>query len=106
MAGAKNPKLKNQKCFGYDLAYFGYEYLKGKGEINLFWLIEIYKDFPKKEKFFTQMFQLLSGTDKLQQQIEAGKTAEEIKATWKDGLEKFKVTRKKYLLYKDVDLSH
>jgi len=106
MAGAKNPKLKNKKCFGYDLAYFGSEYLKEKGEINLFWLIEIYKDFPKKEKFFTQMFQLLSGTDKLQQQIEAGKTAAEIKATWKDGLEKFKVTRKKYLLYKDVDLSH
>lgn len=103
MSGAKNPKLKAEKCFGYDLEYFSTEYLKGKGEINLFWLAEIYKDFPTKDNFFTKMFQLLSGTDKLQQQIEAGKTEEEIKATWKDGLEKFKVTRKKYLLYNDFE---
>tara|TARA_B100000809_G_scaffold266365_1_gene328736 strand:+ start:1460 stop:2692 length:1233 start_codon:yes stop_codon:yes gene_type:complete len=103
MSGAKNPKLKDQKCFGYDLEYFSTEYLKDKGGINLFWLTEVYKDFPNKEKFFTRMFQLLSGTDKLQQQIEAGKTEEEIKATWKDGLEKFKVTRTKYLLYNDFE---
>lgn len=103
MAGAKNPKLKDVKCYGYDLEYFSTEYLKGKGGINLFWLTEVYKDFPNKEKFFTRMFQLLSGTDKLQQQIEAGKTEEEIKATWKDGLEKFKVTRTKYLLYNDFE---
>ena len=51
------------------------------------------------EGFFTKMFQLLSGTNKLQQQIEAGKTEEEIKASWKDGLTKYSIIRKKYLLY-------
>lgn len=103
MDGAKNPKLKDEKCFGYDLEYFSTEYMKGKGELNLFWLTEIYKDFPNKGNFFTPMFQLLSGTDKLQQQIEAGKTDKEIKATWQEGLKAFKVTRKKYLLYNDFE---
>ncbi|MDG1475986.1 MAG: DUF1343 domain-containing protein [Vicingaceae bacterium] len=103
MDGAKKPKLKDQKCFGYDLEYFGAEYLKGKGGINLFWLTETYKNFPNKEKFFTRMFQLLSGTDKLQQQIETGKTEDEIKASWKDGLAKYSIIRKKYLLYKDFE---
>lgn len=103
MGGAKNPKLNGEKCFGYDLEYFSTEYLKGKGELNLFWLTETYKDFPKKEGFFTKMFQLLSGTNKLQQQIEAGKTEEEIKATWKEGLAKYSTIRKKYLLYNDFE---
>jgi uncharacterized protein YbbC (DUF1343 family) len=103
MDGAKNPKLKDVKCYGYDLEYFSTEYLKGKGEINLFWITEIYKNFPNKEKFFTPMFQLLSGTDKLQQQIKVGKTETEIKETWKNGLTKFKVIRKKYLLYNDFE---
>jgi len=101
--GAKKPKLEGQKCNGYDLAYFSTEYMKRKGELNLFWLIEIYKKFPEKEEFFTRMFQLLSGTDKLQQQIETGKTEEEIKASWQEGLKTFKQTREKYLLYKDFD---
>ncbi|MBL4669300.1 MAG: DUF1343 domain-containing protein [Flavobacteriales bacterium] len=103
MAGSKKPKLKGEQCNGYDLSFFGTEYIKGKGEINLYWLTEIYKNFPKKEKFFTEMFQLLSGTDKLQQQIETGKTEEEIKTTWKEGLTSFRKKRKKYLLYKDFE---
>lgn len=103
MTGAKSPKLKGEKCNGYDLAYFGTEYMKGQGRINLFWLIEIYKNFPEKEGFFNDMFTLLAGTEKLQQQIEAGKTEEEIHASWQIGITQFKQTRKKYLLYKDFE---
>lgn len=103
MTGAKSPKLEGEKCNGYDLAYFGTEYMKGQGKINLYWLIEIYKNFQEKEGFFNDMFTLLAGTDKLQQQIEAGKTEEEIHSTWKNGIIQFKQTRKKYLLYKDFE---
>ena len=103
MEGAKSPKLQDEKCNGFNLSLFGTEYMKGKGEINLFWLIDIYTNFPKKEGFFTKMFQLLSGTDKLQHQIEAGKTEAEIKTTWQTGITEFKHTRKKYLLYKDFE---
>ncbi len=103
MAGAKSPKLVGELCHGYNLSIFGEEYMKGKSALNLFWLIDIYTNFPTKEGFFTEMFNLLAGTDKLQQQIKAGKTEEEIISSWQPGLTKFKATRKKYLLYKDFE---
>ncbi len=103
MAGAKSPKLEDEKCQGYDLSFFGTAYMKGKGTINLYWLIEIYTNFPEKEGFFNDMFTLLAGTKKLQQQIEAGKTEQEIHASWKVGLEQFKQTRQQYLLYTDFE---
>ncbi|MDH3323903.1 MAG: DUF1343 domain-containing protein, partial [Flavobacteriaceae bacterium] len=37
---------------------------------------------------------------KLQKQIEAGLTADEIRATWQEDIEKFKTIRSKYLIYK------
>ena len=103
MSGAKTPKLEGKLCKGHDLSFYGTEYMKGKGTINLYWLVEIYNSFPEKQTFFTKMFQLLSGTNKLQQQIEAGKTEEEIYASWKTGITEFKKIRKKYLLYKDFE---
>lgn len=101
--GAKKPKLINEKCYGFDLSQFGEIYLSDQKGINLFWLISIYQDFPEKENFFTEMFTLLSGTKKIQQQIEEGWTEEQIKASWKEDLIAFKQTRKKYLLYGDFE---
>jgi uncharacterized protein YbbC (DUF1343 family) len=43
----------------------------------------------------------LAGTKVLQQQIEGGLSEEEIRATWKTGIEKFKEMRRKYLIYPD-----
>ena len=42
---------------------------------------------------------LLSGSDQLRTMIEAGETAEAIKASWQDDIAAFKVQRKPYLLY-------
>lgn len=103
MEGAKNPVLIGEKCNGYNLSLFGTEYMKGKGSINLFWLIDIYNHFPDKVVFFNEQFNLLAGTDQLQQQIIAGETEEEIIASWAVGLSKFKLIRKKYLLYNDFE---
>ena len=68
------------------------------------WLLEFYKthqEYAEKKSFFytNNFFYKLAGTDKLQQQIEAGMSEAEIKATWQEGLEKFKKTREKYLIY-------
>jgi uncharacterized protein YbbC (DUF1343 family) len=94
-AGSKYPKHENTECFGTDLR-FQEDYLTA---LNLNWIIETYKQCSEKEKFFTDFFDKLAGTDKLRNQIIAGKTAREIKATWKEGLEEFKKIRKKYLIY-------
>ncbi|MGB0887961.1 MAG: exo-beta-N-acetylmuramidase NamZ family protein [Vicingaceae bacterium] len=103
MDGAKSPKLEGKKCYGYNLSEFGGDYIKNKGGINLFWLIDIYSSYPKKEGFFTKMFLLLSGTDQLQQQLENNVSEEEIYKSWQPGLTNFKTIRKQYLLYKDFE---
>lgn len=101
--GAKEPLLNEQQCFGHDLTDYGAIYMRGSRSINLFWLTNTYKEFPEKEGFFNEMFTLLAGTKNLENQIKTGKTEEEIKATWQEGLAAFKIIRKKYLLYKDFE---
>lgn len=98
--GAKNPPLLNQQCYGFDLSK-----IDAKKEINnrlqLKWLLQAYKLFPDKEKFFlsNNFFNKLAGNDILMQQIKDGKSEAEIRASWQSDLEKFKLIRKKYLLY-------
>ncbi|NJX16465.1 exo-beta-N-acetylmuramidase NamZ family protein [Tamlana crocina] len=92
--GAKHPKHKNQLCFGKDL-----QQTKNLSTLNLNWLIEAYKNTADKSQFFNNFFVKLAGTQTLQQQIEQGLTEKEIKATWSEGLEKFKEIREKYLVY-------
>ena len=42
---------------------------------------------------------LLSGSDQLRTMIEAGESAEAIRASWQDDIAAFKAQRKPYLLY-------
>jgi len=93
--GSKYPKHENIVCFGTDLR-FQDNYLTN---INLNWIIEAYKQCPKKEEFFNTFFDKLAGTDKLKRQIITGNTAKEIQVSWKEGLDKFKKIRRKYLIY-------
>jgi len=93
--GSKYPKHEDVVCFGTDLR-FQDNYLT---TINLNWIIEAYNQCPEKEKFFTNFFDKLAGTDKLKKKIIAGKTAKEIKASWEEGLYSFKKLRKNYLIY-------
>ena len=93
--GNRNPKHENTECFGTDLR-FQKNYLT---TINLNWIIETYKQCPEKGYFFNSYFDALAGNAKLKKQIIAGKTAEEIKGSWKEGLAIFNKTRRKYLIY-------
>jgi uncharacterized protein YbbC (DUF1343 family) len=97
--GAKNPPLLGVECFGTDLRSALKEKLVPKPEINLDWLISAYNDFPDKDKFFIPYFDVLAGGPVLREQIQKGMTSAEIKATWKEGLERFGKIREKYLLY-------
>ena len=66
-------------------------------------MIEAYKLFPGKDTFFLKnnFFNKLAGNDVLMQQVRDGKTEAEIRKSWEPELDKFKETRKKYLLYDD-----
>lgn len=92
--GAKYPKFKNEKCNGFDLR--NTEKLK---KLNLEWLIEAYVANGKKKDFFNNFFLKLAGTKKLQEQIEQGYTAREIRKTWLKGLTNYDKMRQQYLLY-------
>ncbi len=88
-----NPMYKGKKCYGM-------KYLKvQKKELDLSFLIKMYKTANKKEDFFNSFFDKLAGTDQLRKQIEKGLSQEEIKLSWQKDIEKFKKIRQKYLLY-------
>lgn len=93
--GAKFPKHKNTLCYGEDLSK-----VITKDSVTLKYVIKAYNNSNNKETFFnTASFTKHAGTSKLQQQIINGWDETKIKATWKDGLDNFKLTRSKYLLY-------
>jgi uncharacterized protein YbbC (DUF1343 family) len=87
--GAKNPPLLGEKCYGTDLRNAIKDKLVPSPRINLEWLIDAYENYPDKNNFFTSYFDVLAAGPLLREQIQKGMNAEEIRATWKDGLEKF-----------------
>ncbi|MCL8008172.1 DUF1343 domain-containing protein [Gelidibacter japonicus] len=94
-SASKTPKHNGETCYGRDLSEN-----PRIDEINLDWLIEAYENTSDKTKFFNESkFTRLAGTTKLQEQVESGMSSDEIKETWKDGLEKYAAIREKYLLY-------
>jgi len=97
---ARNPKFEGQRCFGADLRDFVPE--EGWAKIQLQFLLEAYRAFPRKEEFFSPYFELLAGTDELRMQIEAGWEEERIRSSWETGLGEYKRKRSGYLIYEEV----
>jgi uncharacterized protein YbbC (DUF1343 family) len=111
--GAKEPKLKDKLCYGWNLYGSNEEVLKKvDGKMQLKYLLESYRLFPDKDKFFNKpesgkptdyFFNKLAGSNQLMEQIKAGKTEAQIRQSWEPGLSAFKKIRKKYLLYADFE---
>ncbi|MFI3259775.1 MAG: DUF1343 domain-containing protein [Rikenellaceae bacterium] len=93
----KNPMHKGKACYGLDLrevappvgfslSYFiSFMNISGEGA-----------DFISRPDFFDK----LVGDPALKQQLADGLSEADIRATWQEGLDAYKVMRKKYLLYK------
>lgn len=96
--GASKPLLEGQRCRGENLVEFAHNYALNANQLQLEWIIEAYQQLKDKD-FFTNYFRLLSGDKQLQRDIENGKSADEIRTSWKNDLEAFKAVRGKYLLY-------
>ncbi|MBA9075800.1 exo-beta-N-acetylmuramidase NamZ family protein [Rufibacter quisquiliarum] len=91
------PPYKNQVCYGRDLRQ-----LELKEPFTLRYLLEFYQASGQKEKFFNKFFTNLAGTEQLQKQVMAGMSEQEIRASWKPGLDAYKAMRTQYLLYPDA----
>ena len=103
---AETPLFMNEVCYGLDLRNYDVEKLRKSKQINLQWIMELYKASPHKEKFFKSklskemgVIERLIGSALFRQQIIDGKSEKEIRKSWEPGLSKYKVMRKKYLLY-------
>ena len=94
MPGAKYPKHENLTCYGLNLE--NEDYLS---KIDLKWLILAYKNEKNKDNFFKSGFHRLAGNKLLEEQIKKGLSEKEIRKTWKNGLDNFKLIREKYLIY-------
>ena len=103
---AETPLFMDQICYGLDLRKYDVNKLRESRQINLQWIMELYKAHPYKEKFFDSKLsremgtiERLIGVASFRQQIIDGKPETEIRASWEPGLSEYKKMRKKYLLY-------
>lgn len=98
--GAKDPFLNGKLCYGENLS----DYPQDLRALNIDWLLKAYSNYknPAQDFFLKNLFfDKLAGTDELRKQIVAGKSAVEIKDSWKKGLEDFQKIRTKYVMYED-----
>lgn len=100
------PLHQDKACYGINLQNYDTKKLHDSGKINLKWLMELYKIYPKKEDFFDASisseindFDRLAGTTDLKKQIIKGVSEKEIRKSWEPKLSQYKVMRKKYVLY-------
>jgi uncharacterized protein YbbC (DUF1343 family) len=91
---ATNPPQENKLCYGLDLRTAAVPQ-----KIQLHYLLDMYKAFPEKEKFFIPFFERLAGNAELRQQIKDGLSEDDIRKTWQKDLDEYKKVRAKYLLY-------
>lgn len=103
---SETPLFQDQVCYGLDLRNYDTSELVKSKQVNISWLIELYKASPRKEDFFNTKLskemgtiERLVGVADFRQQVIDGKSEAEIRASWEPGLSAYKTMRKKYLLY-------
>jgi uncharacterized protein YbbC (DUF1343 family) len=103
---AESPLHKDELCFGIDLRPYDATLWRKNRRIDFSWMLELYQAYPEKDKFFDRSYSkqignidYLAGVSEFKNQVIAGKTMDEIRATWEPKLSEYKEMRKKYLLY-------
>ncbi len=102
MPGAKNPPLLGEECHGVNLSTLPLRRLGRWDRIHLEYVLDAYRRMPDKDNFFgprAHFFDLLMGTPRVRQMIQAGASERQIRRTWSKGLRQYKRQRKPYLLY-------
>jgi uncharacterized protein YbbC (DUF1343 family) len=110
---AKEYKPYGKTCYGWNLSGTPQDVIKRvDNKLQLKYLFEAYRLFPKKESFFILpkssdaediFFNKLAGNATLMQQIKKGVSEKDIRKSWEPRLKSFKKIRKKYLMYPDFE---
>ncbi|ULQ52921.1 exo-beta-N-acetylmuramidase NamZ family protein [Flavihumibacter fluvii] len=111
--GAKDPKLKNQLCYGWNISGTAEDAEAAiQQQIQLKYLLKAYELFPQKDSFFlgkpgaqptAYFFNKLAGNASLMAQVKSGLSEADIRKSWQPALKQFKAIRKKYLCYPDFE---
>lgn len=103
---SETPLHMGEACYGLNLYQYDTDKLRKSGKLALGWMMELYKAYPDKARFFdmSQSKQMgnidkLAGVTAFKEQIVAGVDEKTIRASWEPGLSTYKKMRKKYLLY-------
>jgi len=95
-----NPKYLGKECVGETIPDFLSDDILSQNTLNLTWLILMYENNRAEDgEYFKDFFYKLAGNKELRIKIESGMSDADIRKTWQPGLDKYKVKRKKYLLY-------
>lgn len=100
-AGAKNPPLKDRLCKGRDLRENPSNERIWQAGVDLGYVIEAYRMLDMGEKFFTPMFDKLTGASYVREMILRGEDADAIRERWRNDMNEFLKLRKPYLLYEE-----
>lgn len=100
-AGASSPKFEGDTCHGWDLRE---TIVLPEAGLNLAYLHAMYHAYAAKgldtmKPFFTSFMDKLAGGPALVEALIAGKSVDEIRASWQGGLEQYSQMRAPYLLY-------
>jgi len=96
-----NPEHEGKTCYGIDLRNVSVSETK----FTLRYFLEFADKFPRRAAMITnkRWFNLLVGNEQLYKQITSGMSEADIRKTWQTDLDKYKIMRKKYLLYPDFE---
>ena len=100
---ALNPPQKDKLCFGVDLRTEPSNEVIFEEGFTLKYVVDAFQNLNNNiqigEAFFRSSFERLVGVSYARTMILEGKSADEIKALWKEDVEQFKIDRMPYLLY-------
>lgn len=95
---APHPPHEGKSCTGFSFLQYSTSDFQ-MDSLNIDWLILAYNSTSNKGAFFNDFLKKLAGSNELENQIKSGKTSTEIRASWQEGLEAYRLVRAKYVLY-------
>jgi uncharacterized protein YbbC (DUF1343 family) len=103
ITGASDPKYLGQVCYGIDLRNLSTDSLRNMRSVDIGLIKYVYDQMDMGDGFFNDSFNAHAGNGRLKAQLLHGLSAGEIRKSWEDDLNNYKILRKKYLLYPDFD---
>lgn len=97
--GHRAPLYSDKECHGKNLTEYAHNYQNNEQKLNLSWILDARTQLKDDDKFFNNYFIKLVGVADMQQKIDSGASKDEIRSSWKSGIDNYLIIREKYLIY-------